>query len=617
MAEIFPDVYDFVHPTPVSLKELAAMAVSLEIWRCEMNKYRKSDTLEEFWPSCECISLKTILPDLPSTIANVIAKYVRRFALSIQDWLNVHHTKVFRFHSNYKTYVLNKFDDFVCDYNGTVHREKTAKRMMDSDRLSQDEKFKIACVYFFEDDIRRIWPSTICRNMNLCDIDFDENAELYYWIGCLENKLPKIPGYPGNYIEERTLKKCITNNSRQSVEYFWDRINLVTRMRTAIDCFHTSTQSSVRFILPKLDEEKLAEFVNLYGVELIQSLLLGFGHDETLVLSTWMYIRNVMNVSQITDLVVRMMLTEASGWLNFNNIENFLCLCFEILNDLPLDSKLTIIRTILSNHNNVLVESRYADSGSWRTIEFLLRFLPCVPVEERNVFWHSYWHLIIPRTRCKDLKRIMDICFENEDEIVEFKENIMTGNESVRGVCVSLWNQCFFDELNGFVNFCYPDTGKARRFKQELLQSSLFGESVSFSIECLNSSKEFNEFIDDAYENSDLSTDFKIQLMSSPEIQYRLSQYACEKVYEQLMEFIDMFVPSEQSTLMQQIKTRMINALKEKLIGHMDSSILYSWLSKSSFKSFLLWCLRSEDEVDKFQLECVSEFKQRIKMLRG
>ncbi|XP_065224268.1 uncharacterized protein LOC135848308 [Planococcus citri] len=391
MAEIFPDVYDIVHPTPVSLKELAAMAVSLEIWRCEINKHRTSDTLRKFWPSCECASLKTILPDLPSTIADMIAKYVRKLALSMQNWLNVHYTKVFRFHYNSKTYVLNKFDDFVCDYNGTVHRERTAKRMMDSDSLSQAEKFKIACAYFFDDHITRIWPS-VCENMNLSDINFDENPELYYWISCFRNKSPRIPGYPyGSFVDERMLKKCMTNG-RQSLEYFWDRIPPRSRMQTAVDCFHTSTQSFVRFILPILDEVQLDEFVNENGVELMHALLLDSSHDETFVLSTWIYIRNIMNLSKITDLVVKMLQTEGKGLVDPSiggrKLKNWLYLCSEIVNTLPLDLKLTIIRTILSNNNNnVLVESRDAGSGSWRTIEVLLYILSCVPVEERNVFW--------------------------------------------------------------------------------------------------------------------------------------------------------------------------------------------------------------------------------------
>ncbi|XP_065224892.1 uncharacterized protein LOC135848796 [Planococcus citri] len=601
MAKIASDVFDILHPTPITLRELSAIVITLEIWRCEINKYRSSNTLNEFCPSEEPILSKPMIRDLPSIIYPMIDKYVKIFGDSMRDWLRRHHLTLFHFHFGHKNTVLEYFEDFVCDYDGTIHYERTAERMMHCDRFNVDQKFLIACTYCFKDDIIRIWPFGLKKTDSLYKKYF-ENPQFAYWIGFLENDIwITLPP-----IEELMFDKFMPHN-RPLLEYFWNLIPSENRLRKAVDLYINDLPSFVRFILPKLDDQQLNEFLHENGCELLYALLEKSCYDKGVILSTWIYVKNAMNEIAFTNLIVKLMQNEVtrdcvSSELEYRvddrrDLDNFVRLCFEIWYTAAENLKRSAVRDIASN--NELFEAIFnciGDPLTSRKIKVLLAVLSHATYDQRNLFWHNCWQYLIYKTTVKvveDLDKMM-LRLREEDVIAMrkyFDEDIK--HDFFRRLLLLT----LFDEINQLVRLLLPEIQAARNFKQKILRLAFLNDGFcgtrSFAWIVMKH-KEFDEFIRDAYENVDQSTDFKNELMSSPFVNQCYTSRALVLPSKQLIAFIETFASTERILL--EVKTRMIDFLKN------DAADFEYVVPKSSITPLLSWCLEGNEEVSRFEL---------------
>ncbi|XP_065223313.1 uncharacterized protein LOC135847616 isoform X7 [Planococcus citri] len=600
MDETVPVVYDIAQPTPVSLKNLSAIAASLEIWRNVIYKHRMNSTIKKFDPLELNISLKSaLLPDLPSVIYNVIDEYVRRFRPSANTWLCEHYERIFHISRCHENSVLEVFDDFVADYSGTIDYVRTAKRMMVCDRFSEVEKFAIACTYFFEDDIRQIWPS-VCQNFDLNTMDFRKCPQLYYWICCLRNETDKIPNLGNRSVDELMVDYHMVEN-RPSLEYFWSRVSLEYRMRKAIHTYNRDKKLLVTFVLSKLNDQQLDEFVNTYGCKLILKLR----NDHSWFFQpTWTLIKNKMNESTLRTLVIELLTLEPFFGYERCPIEcqNWLYYCSEIWNGIAHDLKRSISEYVLPimifKENNVRVYS----FGGTRFVGLSLRILSSATFEQRSAFWRDFWPQLIVDTRVEDLLKIMKLCFENEEEIAQFKNNILAENENLRLLCRKLLLNGMFVELNDLVNFWLPEIQTAKSYKLQLLQSTFLVENNPVDDSLVKSVNQFNVFIDGSFDDKDQSADFKNQLLLSPATREVLSQMPCRWncPVEPLMILVDTFDLAEQTVRV--IKMGMTSCLTE----HISTRRNYGYFNVKTFKTpvfdqFLLWLLGSAEEVERFR----------------
>ncbi|XP_065221496.1 uncharacterized protein LOC135846369 isoform X2 [Planococcus citri] len=502
MAEITSDVFDIFHPTPVPLRELPAIVISLEIWRCEINKYRSSGSLKDFRSSGQSVSSKAMIPDLPSVIYPIIDTYVERFGFSMNNWLWKHHRAVFNFYYESKNSVLEYFEDFVCDYNGTIHYERTAQRMMDCDQFDPDQKFLIACTYCFEDDIIRIWPLGLEKTDSLYK-RFYANPQFAYWIDFLENdnRIPE-PHIEDERLTEGWLISDFMPHSRSSLEYFWNHVPSENRLHAAIDLSVDDLPSFVRFILPKVDDQQLNEFLHENGCDLLYALLKRSCYDEEAILSSWICIKNLMNEIGFTNLIAKMMRSEVMGgyanselhstvifssdpsnhgdscWHmdeyyvdDYRDLDNFLQLCFEIWNTASENLKRSVIRDIVSNIE-IFERNReeflcFESSPTLRELNFSSAVLSHATYEQRNAFWHNCWKNLITEDTCGEgLHEIMRLCLRDEDEITQFKKNIMANDLNMLSFCSRLLTKSCLEKLNNFVRFLLPDEEAAINFKR-------------------------------------------------------------------------------------------------------------------------------------------------------
>ncbi|XP_065224168.1 uncharacterized protein LOC135848253 isoform X4 [Planococcus citri] len=623
MAEIPSDqdhVYDATQSTLVTLKELSTIAVALKIWHCEINKYRTNDELEKFSPEKLQISLKAKNPDLPTTIDTMIRKYVSELALSIDNWLKEHHKRALSFHYGHRNYILEDFDDFVWDYEGDIDYTKTAERMMRCDKFGDVEKFKIACTYFLEDDIRRIWPS-IRKKIGLDCINFRDCPELYYWICCLTNELNKIPitDDAGNStVDEEMLDHCMPYN-RSSVEYFWNRVPYGKLVRKAWRLDMREIVNFIKFILPKCDHHQFDELVNKHSGWYLMQDLLQVEHrcvNEKLIGQAWMRLRNIINAHNFVKLVVGMFKFYERRVMYSSDkqySENWLCLCREIWHSAPHGLRRSAIDEISYLFYRAINNRDFSFD-----FEALLTALTCATFEERSLFWERCWRDLIERkyTSTKELQQMMETCFENGDAIIQYKEDVMATCEYVQLHCDVLLFESDFDKLNDFVNFCFPNEDTARPFKQKILKSNFLRKIPVFLETYFGQATQFNKFINDAYNNTTRATNFKNNLLSLPVIRCftpkwwgLCSQISWSKQLTAFMEFIETFASTE----------RQLKKIKMLVIDHWkENGFIVDYASKftrgcsRSLDQFLLWCLGSDEEAGKFKQAYTLRWYSRI-----
>ncbi|XP_065224507.1 uncharacterized protein LOC135848518 [Planococcus citri] len=518
------------------------------------------------------------------------------------SWANHHHEKGFCWDGS------KDFDDFVCDYDGCIDYARTAERMIRWEGFSSEMKFTVACMYFFEDDVRRIWPS-VSANMNVNLIDFDKCPAVYYWICRLTNKLDKIPNWEGETVDERMFEMSMPYN-RPSIEYFWNRIPLEKQVQSAVA--ELSGYDFVRFVLPKLDDVQLDEFVNGGSRRRLYEVFLNLHSDEWTILRTWFHIRNIIKESNFTILIIRML--DVEDYFSFAD-EHFSSgewedLCCQIWKHAPLNLKRSTIR-VFSSDNSWIAAINIHDCGDCdcqkMNIDLLLTILQDASLEERNLFWRNCWSCFIKPLQSKDLQRVIVLCFENEVEINQFKRNVMVKSEDVFQHCVSLLKDLHLKELNAFVSFCCPKSQAAKNLKQRILQSAYLGEDCKLSDRIFDSFignlafiAELDEFVDDAFDNYDLSADFKNLFMSSTSFLRRLSSIMCKchVSLDKLTKFIDTFVSSRE--VLTQVKMRLIDSLKEYGTTNAIHRFYMSDLDK-----ILPWCLGSNEGVEEFKLNCL------------
>ncbi|XP_065224186.1 uncharacterized protein LOC135848255 [Planococcus citri] len=609
MAEISSDqdhVHNAAQSTLATLKELSAIVVALKIWRCDMNKYRTNDKLEKFNPKKLPI-LRTKNPDLPTAIDTMIRKYASEFGLSVDKWLKEHHKRVLHCHYGHRNYILEDFDDFVCDYEGDIDYTKTAERMMRCDKFGQVEKFKISCTYFFEDNVRRLWPS-IRKKIGRGCINFRNCPELYYWICCLRNELNNIPinrNAGNDTVDEEMLDHCMPYN-RSSVEYFWNRIPYQNQVQKALRLHKREMVTFIKFILPKFDALQLDEFVNNEDCDLMHTLLKHGRLNERLIGQTWMRIRNIINEQTFTKLFVDMfefyrVELQLRAMDKSQLSENWVYLCREIWHSAPHGLRSSAIENISS------------DANFWRAMscdfisECLLTVLTCATTQERSLFWSKCWPNLIEFKNGEELQQIMEICFENGDAIIQYKENVMATSDHVRDLCDLLLSRPDFDKLNDFVNFCFPNEDAARLFKRQSLESNFLRRNPVLHKNHFGQAAKFNKFINDTYNNTTLATNFKNHLLSLPVIRYFTPQNGGFVLviirFEQLIEFVE-FIETFVST------ERKLKRIKKLVIDHWKTNefivkyaCIYDFNHECcrSLDQFLLWCLGSDEEVGKFK----------------
>ncbi|XP_065204485.1 uncharacterized protein LOC135834500 isoform X22 [Planococcus citri] len=615
MTEMVSNVFDLIYPSPATLQDISSTTLVSAFWRWEV-KNRVNNDFKEFFSELDLC--KNLPPNAPSPIKRVIQECSQRVVSSINEWVKYHYRRLFDFHRKDEFSILHNFYDFTCDHVGNIHFLRTARRMMICDRLGNEEKFIIACMYCLEDDIRRIWHS-MSEKISLHEFYFNRNPELLYWISKLRNEPDQIADY-GNDTHADVILRSYKSPSHHwsSVLYFWNRTSPENRFAHAIDLSQNIKETFVRFILPTLSDQELDEFVAEKGSSLMCALLTN-RNGKFCLLPTWMYIKNKMNESNFPLLIGSLIEYETNDtyykedpfrlgdWLRTG--DNASDLCCEVWRSSTDELKRLAIKYILTR-DQLFIRNQIRPA-QFKETRFLLTVLSDASFEERNAFWHKNWRHVMTDMYGTDLHRIMKLCFKDENDINLFKETSMAEYGNIGSYCNMLMYHGYIKELNYVLIFCCTDTNKRKVIKQLITHSCFSDDSLEINERHLTEVELMNEFINDASDNAETAVNFKNGFASFRRVESILRacmfvQFPCASS-GRLIHFIKTLVQTED----------VIVALKQEFLNYVSD-----FLAPSDFKRFsvddiqtiLLWCLGNDDEVRNFRhsLSISQEFRGRF-----
>ncbi|XP_065213561.1 uncharacterized protein LOC135840799 [Planococcus citri] len=395
MAEVWTHVYDNLFPSPPPLKEIAAITIALQLWRQEIYLYYIKNASGQ--PNLEQdIVSSDPLPRIPATIISFIKIYIRRLGLSIKQWLDDHR----KFQQNiFGNEILNDFIDFVGDFDGSIHYVRTARRLVRCEQIDKIFRFKLACWYCFEDDIVQIWPS-VSNDVKFSNVSFSSVPLPHYWMCKLKNQLYKLPrpNVAGQSVEKQIFRNDFSSWSLK--EYFWNRLDVDTRIRIPKEPRVNFAKIFIRYLLPKCNELELDQFVKEGVYRLIPALLkcqVGCTNDDfqcraRYFRAMWVLVKNRMSGEKIFRLIKKI----AQMLYNLREPIDTSVYC-ELWNTVPDHVKPEVTRAVSEENSLFRVEysREKVDIHSSGLFNFLFTMLSDASAEEKNLFWSKNWRMLI------------------------------------------------------------------------------------------------------------------------------------------------------------------------------------------------------------------------------
>ncbi|XP_065213600.1 uncharacterized protein LOC135840818 isoform X7 [Planococcus citri] len=596
MAEDLTNVYDILFPSPPPLKEIAAISIAFRLWRQEINSHRIKNTLNQLNLEQDILSSDSLLR-IPATIISFIKIYITRAGLSIKQWLDDHsHSQLNIFGRE----ILNDFIDFVGDFDGTIDYVKTARRLVLCDRIDKILRFKIACWYCFEDDILQIWPS-VSNNVNLTKFSSSPIRLPDYWICKLKDKLYRLPrSNRAIQLEDEIFRN---NNflAWSSVEYFWNHLDVDSRMRIAKAPPVNLAKIFIRYLLAKLNELELDEFTQEGAYRFIAALLActctsndDFQSRALYFRAMWVLIKTRMNGRKMFRLIKRI----AQRLYKLTDPIDTSVFC-ELWNTIPDNVKPEVTRAI-SKENPLFTPGLYFEFieppiHSSGLLDFLFAMLSDASVEEKKQFWSNNWRMLIDLMGPTQLDQFLSLCFDDdENKITEFKTTTLFALENIRGKCSRLLKNLRFEELNDFLSYCYPNEQTLKSIRLNLLVEEF--KLNDYNLEKV--SPLLRDFINDAFDDVNLATDFKTQLLFSPSLMETFEIFIYTNSFENfhnIMLVIDILAPSEQ--IARDFKKLRIFPKFEPTLR--AGSLVVS--AEGELLNFLRECLGTDEEIARFK----------------
>ncbi|XP_065209607.1 uncharacterized protein LOC135838025 [Planococcus citri] len=600
MAKVLANIYDLLYPSPPALQDLAAIAIAAKLWHkrtieilCDENS-SEEDAIEYcYGPE---ISLRSDFPQLPSTILSIVEGYFDKLRFSDSGGSSENS--------------VEDFLDIVCNFYGTIDNDKLAKLAMSSEEVSDVEKFKIACRFCLEDDIKRIWPSVSdSEDLNLDDdyFHFHSDPLVYYWVHRLRNQLHKTPlsDYGYAIIDGREIQ--MFNSNWSVVEYFWKSSKVADRKESAAYLLKHRGQIFCRYIFARLTEDELntlmTERRDSFLCTLLNSNFRAGNSDDSIaggcILAVWEYIKHKVSerdfICAVREIIKKQTVSLGDIWSD----ESF---SYQFWNRTPDHLKQVAIQDVLLDRSLFVKNTPSCHRNNW----LIRSVLADAPFEARSVFWNANWRVVLPGTKMEDLQQFLTLCCETESDIILFKNNNLSKYENVGQFCLEYLKKFSFDELNQYLNFCCVEKETISALQLELLTDYLnFLRGTCPPVNNLTKENNFIHhihslcaFIDDVYNDIDLAADFKTQVLLAPRTIELLARYVIENQLEEVMQFVlvDSFAVSEEAT----------NNFKHLLVPSVVNLLstgesLYFKFDNNGFESFMRWCFGSDDEISAFK----------------
>lgn len=470
------------HHNPASLKDIAAVIGATLLWRAEIikNNY-KIDSLKRIYPS-----LKSAMK-IPAPVEKLFDRYIRQTKKSLIDWMEFHYLRVF--YPSTRTYEILKYYDLIqWRFDCSIDFDSTAKNLIACKDLDKVTRYRIACIFCFEDDIRALWPEVVYDD-TLRDLDFFSDPLVCYWTFRLDDKTTTIDSRNRDVAASKMIEGDVIN-TRSALLYLWKNCDPEEQRERAVKMMMNSSEDCAKHLLPLMDESQLEDVIQRVGSCIMRALSRSAA-DTNYVLQMWEFMKDRVHGENFVDIF------DEIGKLNSTHV-HVPALLYDIWRNATDELRNFAVEKYLDGIMHLFYDKDQLPLKNLpRDTRLIYELLSYKSLEERNRFWCDEWYDLIIGVCSADLVKLMKLCFENDEAIAAFKKINFIDYSRIQYYCELLLSKGFFDELNEFLNFCSSDRNVVAGLKKKILWSEKF---VKFYINYFEDSMKmcsFNEFIKD------------------------------------------------------------------------------------------------------------------------
>ncbi|XP_065219990.1 uncharacterized protein LOC135845405 [Planococcus citri] len=582
----YPDENPLVfYSNPGQLQELACIATIASVW------YRQMDTNHADITPEKLIDVDySEFARLPSVLKQMIKELIPAVERSFKRWLYFHHLNVFSYR-NTDALVFNLMAFISWRADGTISYEQTAKKMIESDMLSDTEKYRIACLYCFVDDVKKLWPMETAADHPL----------IQYWNYRMSGKPCEIPLDPGCSCIEASLLKHIDADTRSGFEYLWGFLTDEERVTTVIQISNRYSSYGPQVFLTdalcKLNERQLEHTVNRCADIIFRSMVRNW---RDLLIQFWSRVKKMVRNDHFYTII------RAFVWWDLRCIEERGGSAFQGYNfafEMWISAPSALKNYILDNHLreilNLLLGFLKNESHRlpFQDIRFLIELLSSTSQANRDRFWKENWREIL-RISPKRTQQIMKLCLRSDDEIALFKTSQLISQ--IEEYCLKMVNGGNFSDLSDFLELCFDDPVVVFTHRVSVLKSKEL--LVHFINNCcfppLEKWNTFEAFLKETFPDTNELNEFKRNLIFGEESMayFRSLQHSWH--FRSLALFVD-HVLSSMPELLSLAKNRFLELSRDFLIlGELR------YVSRiDDWNNFIKWCVDNDDSaVENFKL---------------
>ncbi|XP_065220530.1 uncharacterized protein LOC135845684 isoform X2 [Planococcus citri] len=564
--------YPLNYPTsPATLLQFSATRLALDL--CNFKRMRNCAE-DQF--SCDNI-LPVALPTRIKKLIDERVKSVDRKLKKIYEHFKKLRTSSEDLNSPMSDHV-KYFDSVSYGPDGSICVELTAKNLLTSDRLSQLEKFRIACAYCFEEDVKRIWSTisdkTSINNDSLASID---RLLIDYWSNRMEGNPIMHPEYP-----EYSTMLVLQCEYWSAFKYFWSRNSSIEQFPVITALLRQTRYKNAKHMLPKMNSIQLQYVSRHHAGDIITQLVWKEKYID-FVMQIWTHAKEFISRDQFLLLLSTLC---GKSYKCVNSLDcdasaHVRMVLYEIWISAPNALKEAVFKQ--SNAVEDILKDleqfdlKYEPGSYHHDMKFFLYLFKDMPFEMRNSLWLRYWPVFVVRYRAKFLNNFLELCMRKED-IPEFGETVMLISETIGNFLGYLFEQQFYEDVMDFLKICTSDENLIRKVAKHMIRSN----NLFLCVSKIDKFAELSKFIDGCFANKDEIVDFKAEFYFSRRFQNLLISRLKYGAANDLVQITELFLYSEICVVY----------AKGKLLEYWRRYCLDSGnINFYHCKKFLSWCI--------------------------
>ncbi|XP_065219460.1 uncharacterized protein LOC135844958 isoform X3 [Planococcus citri] len=476
--------------------------------------------------------------------------------------------------------LVKGFDNIACNPDGSVCFQTSARNLITKEDLDPLIKFRIACTFCLEDEVRDIWPSVNeIPDNDIFGWDYDKPSLMMYWKNILYHFEVEDPFLP------RLLLNVANDRNWAAFEYLLDQVSEDTRITSCLAVVHKDGFYSMKRVLLKLNENQLQNV----GIRIGDEIFCNFVTNEKCyeyAIDAWTCMKNYIPGNMFARIVFRL-------WrLVFNPSESELTkvkqtssLLLELWSSASESQKRFVQKQGLFRIlDNVVRDVHQYD------LKFMSELLTDMPLEFRKLIWHENWRKLIIRTIPSELMQMMELFFANSDEIEHFNDGNVKRFVELTDYFSDFVSKGLYSELNDCLSFFIKGPRRLEELSEEIIMSNL--DHIASHDE--NQLTDCHQFIRNTFRDAEKGDKFIKGMISSPEclgwIYCKLDECCFDKVANLCRKF-----PCSKVALEEMKQEFLVYCYRNLARGQIFG------FNGQTFTEFVSWCSPGEDEVSELR----------------